>query len=130
MLAKDHDSVLLQYSVSAQSSPTLGSAGGRRGLPCFGAHLLFTNPASGDILYRMRFYLFRSGDGGSVKAVSFGSGGEWLPYATAPWARYQAGDELMEYVHAVSDEIQAGLDARGYYLLVSQLPTDLSAPAA
>ena len=34
----------------------------------------------------------------------------------------------MEYVEAVSDRIQAGLDARGYYMLSRQAPVPSPAP--
>jgi hypothetical protein len=76
----------------------------------------------------MKFYLFRSTSDGLVKALCTNPEGRRLPSALSPWTCHAEDDALMEYVEAVSDRIQVGLDARGYYLLSRQAPDPSPAP--
>jgi hypothetical protein len=76
----------------------------------------------------MKFYLFRSTSGGLAKALCTNPEGSRLPSVLAPWTRHAEDDALMEHVEAVSDRIQAGLDARGYHLLSRQAPVPSPAP--
>ena len=64
----------------------------------------------------MPFYLFKSSNDELVRAITTDADGAALPRSLAPWVRLRTADGLMARVEAVSEEIQAALDARGYHL--------------
>ena len=63
---------------------------------------------TGGIVSGMKFYLFKLMGDDLMKAICTDPAGRGLPRASTPWTRYKGSGELMEYVQAVSDEIQAG----------------------
>jgi hypothetical protein len=65
----------------------------------------------------MDVYLFRSMSDPMLRALTSDQGGAMLPRSLGPWVSYGKPGAPMERVTAVSDEIQKGLDARGYYLM-------------
>jgi hypothetical protein len=52
-----------------------------------------------------------------LRAFTSDQGGTKLPRSLGPWVSYGKPGVPMEHVTAVSDEIQDGFDARGYYLM-------------
>jgi hypothetical protein len=65
----------------------------------------------------MPFYLFKSASDDLMRALTIRPDSAVLPHVFEPWISYGGSEGLMEHVAAVSDEIQAALDARGYYLI-------------
>ncbi len=65
----------------------------------------------------MDVYLFRSMSEPMLRAFTSDQAGAMLPRSLGPWVSYGKPGAPMEHVTAVSDEIQEGLDARGYYLM-------------
>jgi hypothetical protein len=65
----------------------------------------------------MDVYLFRSTSDPMLCALASDQAGALLPRRVGPWVPYGEPGVPMAHVTAVSDEIQEGLDARGYYLM-------------
>ena len=65
----------------------------------------------------MDVYLFRSMSEPMLRAFTSEQAGTMLPRSLGPWVSYGKPGTPMEQVTAVSDEIQEGLEARGYYLV-------------
>jgi hypothetical protein len=65
----------------------------------------------------MPFWLFKSASDDLMRAITAHQDGTVLPHVFKPWVPYERSEGLMKEVHAVSDEIQATLDVRGYYLV-------------
>jgi hypothetical protein len=65
----------------------------------------------------MQFWLFKSASDDLMRAITAHRDGTVLPRVFNPWVPYERSEGLMKEVHAVSDEIQAALDVRGYYLV-------------
>jgi len=61
----------------------------------------------------MQVYLFRSLSTRRVLALALDALGATLPRFMGPWIPYGKPGMPMEHVTAVSDKIQAALDARG-----------------
>jgi hypothetical protein len=61
----------------------------------------------------MQVYLFKSLVTRRVLAVALDPFGATLPGSLGPWVPYGIPGKPMEHVTAVSDRIQAALDARG-----------------
>jgi hypothetical protein len=65
----------------------------------------------------MPFWLFRSASDDLMRAITAHLDGTVLRHVFKPWVPYERSEGLMKEVHAVSDENQAALDVRGYYLM-------------
>jgi hypothetical protein len=65
----------------------------------------------------MPFWLFKSASDDLMRAITAHQDGTALPHVFKPWVPYERSEGLLKEVHAVSNEIQAALDACGYYLV-------------
>ena len=63
------------------------------------------------------FWLFKSASDDLMRAITAHLDGTVLRHVFKPWVPYERSERLMKKMHAVSDEHQAALDVRGYYLM-------------
>ena len=63
------------------------------------------------------FWLFKSASDDLMRAITAHLDGTVLRHVFKPWVPYERSERLMKTMHAVSDEHQAALDVRGYYLM-------------